>query len=216
MPTTKKNEKKRAGLYGRVSTANHGQDVGLQIEELETVAEQRGWQVVGTYIDEGVSGTKHDRPALDRMLTDVRAGKIDVVAVWRFDRFARSTQHLIQALEEFDSLNVEFFSLREQIDTSTAMGRAMFTIVSAISQLERSLIQERVQAGVNRAKAKGIHCGRPVVDIDVRPALAMLREGRPLNEVANILGVARNTLRRRLIEAGEWPVQKPNQEKDPE
>ena len=197
----------RVALYARVSTSNHGQDVGLQIDELRQVATQRGWVVVGEYIDEGVSGSKESRPALDKLMKDVRGGKVDVVAVWRFDRFARSTQHLIQALEEFRSLNVSFFSLREQIDTTTPMGKAMFTIVAAISELERSIIKERVQAGVNRARAAGKHCGRPVVEMDLRPALALLNEGRALNETASILGVARNTLRRRLETAGQWPIQ---------
>ncbi len=202
--TTKTEKKIRAGLYGRISTTGHGQDVGMQIDELRQVAEQRGW-TTNTYIDEGISGSKESRPALDQMMTDVRAGKLDIVAVWRFDRFARSTQHLIQALEEFKTLNVDFISLREQINTTTPMGRAMFTIVSAISELEKSILIERVQAGVNRAKAAGKHCGRPVKEVDIRPALALFNEGHGLKAVSKMLDVDRATLRRRLVEAGEWP-----------
>jgi DNA invertase Pin-like site-specific DNA recombinase len=194
----------RAALYARVSTTGHGQDVGLQLDELRQVAAQRRWQVV-EYVDEGVSGSQDSRPALDRMMADARRGKLDVVAVWRFDRFARDTRNLLVTLEEFRQLGVEFISLREQVDTSTPMGKAMFTIISAISELERDLIRERVVAGVRRAQAAGKHCGRPRVEMDLRPATALLKEGRSLKETARILGVSRNTLRRRLREVGTWP-----------
>jgi DNA invertase Pin-like site-specific DNA recombinase len=195
----------RAALYARVSTSGHGQDVGLQLDELRQVAAQRGWTFT-EFVDEGVSGSKDRRPALDRMMADARAGKLDVVAVWRFDRFARDTRHLLTAMEEFRALGVAFVSLREQIDTSTPMGKAMFTIISAIGELERDLIRERVVAGVQRAKANGKHCGRPKVAMDLRPAIALLREGRGLKDVAAILKVSRATLRRRLQEEGAWPV----------
>ena len=195
----------RAALYARVSTVAHGQDVGLQLDELRRVAGQRGWQVVGTFVDEGVSGATDRRPALDRLMAEARAGRLDLVAVFRFDRFARSTRHLLVALEEFRQLGVHFVSLHEQVDTSTPMGKAMFTIIAAVAELERDILRERVIAGVRRAQAQGKHCGRPRVEIDLRPAVAMLKEGRSLNEVAGILGVSRATLRRRLREAGEWP-----------
>jgi DNA invertase Pin-like site-specific DNA recombinase len=195
----------RAALYARVSTSGHGQDVGLQLDELRQVAAQRGWTFT-EFVDEGVSGSKDRRPALDRMMADARAGRLDVVAVWRFDRFARDTRHLLTAMEEFRALGVAFVSLREQIDTSTPMGKAMFTIISAIGELERDLIRERVVAGVQRAKANGKHCGRPKVAMDLRPAIALLREGRGLKDVAAILKVSRATLRRRLQEEGAWPV----------
>jgi DNA invertase Pin-like site-specific DNA recombinase len=194
----------RAALYARVSTLGHGQDVGLQLEELRQVAAQRGWDAVD-YVDEGVSGAKDRRPALDRLMADARAGRLDLVAVWRFDRFARDTGHLLAAMEEFRALGVHFVSLREQVDTSTPMGKAMFTIISAIGELERDLIRERVVAGVRRAQASGKHCGRPKVDVDVRPAMALLREGRSLKEVSAILKLPRATLRRRLREVGGWP-----------
>jgi DNA invertase Pin-like site-specific DNA recombinase len=195
----------RAALYARVSTSGHGQDVGLQLDELRQVATQRFW-VAAEFVDEGVSGSKDRRPALDRMMADARAGRLDVVAVWRFDRFARDTRHLLTAMDEFRALGVHFVSLREQVDTSTPMGKAMFTIISAISELERDLIRERVVAGVRRAQAAGKHCGRPKVGMDLRPAVAMLREGRGLKDVSSILKVSRATLRRRLQEAGTWPL----------
>ena len=194
----------RAALYARVSTVNHGQDVGLQLDELRQVAAQRGWHAV-EYVDQGISGAKDSRPALDRLMADAQAGKLDLVAVFRFDRFARDTRHLLVALEEFRQLSVDFVSLREQVDTSTPLGKAMFTIIAAVAELERDILRERVIAGVRRAQAAGKHCGRPRVDMDLRPALALLKEGRSLKEVARILTISRATLRRRLREAGEWP-----------
>jgi DNA invertase Pin-like site-specific DNA recombinase len=196
----------RAALYARVSTVGHGQDPGLQLDELRQVAAQRGWSVSGEFVDLGVSGTVDSRPDLDRMMADARAGKLDLIAVFRFDRFARDTRHLLTALDELRCLGVDFISLREQVDTSTPMGQAMFTIIAAVAQLERDIIRERVVAGVRRAQAAGKHCGRPRVEMDLRPALALLREGRSLKEAARILQVSRNTLRRRLREAGEWPL----------
>ena len=199
-------QQRRAALYARVSTTGHGQDVGLQVEELERVAEQRGWEVIGVYTDKGISGSKDTRPELDDMMAACRRGQVDLVAVWRFDRFARSTRHLLTAMEEFRGLGVDFMSLHEQVDTSTPMGKAMFTIIGAVAELERDILRERVQAGVDRAKAAGKHCGRPRMEMDLRPALALLAQGRTLKETARILGVSRNTLRRRLREQDHWPL----------
>ena len=195
----------RAALYARVSTVGHGQDVGLQLDELRQVAAQRHW-VAQEFVDDGISGSKDRRPALDRLMSEVRAGRVDVVAVWRFDRFARDTRHLLQACEELRQCGVQFVSLREQVDTSTPIGKAMFTIISAIAELEKDILRERVIAGVRRAQAAGKHCGRPKVDVDLRPAVALLREGRTLKDTARILKIDRNTLRRRLREAGIWPL----------
>lgn len=194
----------RAAIYARVSTSNHGQDVEMQLVELRQVAAQRNWKVVGEYVDAGVSGVQESRPALDRLMADARSGKIDVIAVWRFDRFARSTQHLLSALEEFRVLGVSFVSIREQVDTTTPAGKVLFTLIAAISEFERTLIVERVRAGVANAKAKGIHCGRPRRELDVRAAAALIENGHGLREVASMLGLPRSTLRRRLNEAGLW------------
>ena len=196
----------RTALYARVSTS--GQDVGLQLDELRQAAEQRDWNVVDEHKDEGVSGSSDSRPALDRMMTAARAGKLDLVAVWKFDRFARSTSHLVNSLEEFDALGVAFVSLREQVNTSSPMGKAMFTIIAAIAELERDLIRERVIAGVRRAQAAGKHCGRPKVELELRPAVAMLQTGHSLREAAAAVGVSRTTLRRRLREEGAWPIER--------
>ena len=190
----------RVALYARVSTSDRGQDPELQLGELRQVAAQRGWTIIGEFCDVGLSGSVARRPDLDRLMTMARGGKLDAVAVWRFDRFARSTQHLLTALGEFRTFGVEFVSLREQIDTTTPIGKAVFTIVAAVAELERDLIRERVQAGVDRAKAAGKHCGRPKVELDLRAARALLDQGRALREVASMLGLPRSTLRRRLAE----------------
>lgn len=191
----------RVALYGRVSTTNHGQDVGLQMEELRQVAKAKGWQVVGEFVDEGVSGGKSSRPALDKMMSAVREGQVDVVAVWRFDRAARSTQHLLAMLDEFRAHDVDFISLRESIDTSTNIGRMIFTMVSAIAEFERCLIQERVKAGVTRARSQGKTLGRPRRDVDLDLAKMFLDQGHGIRRVAKMMAVPKSTLIRHLDEA---------------
>lgn len=196
----------RAAIYARVSTTGHGQDVGLQLDELRQVARQRGWQVAGEFTDEGISGTAQSRPALDLMMDAARSGKLDLVAVWKLDRLGRSLQHLLGLLDELTTLGVGFVSVRDAgIDTTSPTGRLMLQLLGAFSEYERGLIRERVIAGVRRAQGHGKHCGRPKIEMDLRPALAMLREGRGLKQVARILGTTRATLRRRLEETGEWP-----------
>ena len=196
----------RVALYARVSTVNQGQDVGLQLDELRQVAGQRGWQVAEEFVDEGISGASQSRPALDRMLDDARRGKLDLVVVWKLDRLGRSLQHLLQTLDELQGHGVGFVAVRDAgIDTTTPQGRLLLQLLGAFAEFERAMICERVIAGVRRAQAAGKHCGRPVVEIDIRPAVALLDQGRGLKQVAAIVGVSRSTLRRRLEEAGEWP-----------
>ena len=198
MPTT---TTPRVALYARVSTTGHGQDVGLQLEELRAVAVQRGWQVVGEFIDEGISGGTQSRPALDKLMNAARDGQVDAVAVWRFDRFARSTQHLLAALEEFRRLDVDFISLRESVDTSTSVGKMVFTFLAAVAEFEKALIQERVKAGVARAKAQGKHVGRPRRDIDLDLARLLREQGHGYRRVAKMMGIPKSTLVRHLGEA---------------
>ena len=195
----------RAALYARVSTTGHGQDVGLQLDELRQVAAQRGWEAVA-YVDEGVSGAKDSRPALDRMLVDAREGRLDVVAIWKLDRLARSVRHLLELSDSLNAWGVGLVSIRDaHIDTTTPSGRFTLQILGAVAELERGWVRERVIAGVRRAQAAGKHCGRPKVELDLRPALAMLGQGHGLKTTAKALGVSRATLRRRLVEVGEWP-----------
>ena len=149
----------KVAIYSRVSTQD--QCVDMQISDLRQYCEQRGLRIYKEYSDEGISGTKDRRPALDELMSDARKRKFDAVLCWRFDRFARSTKHLITALEEFRHLGIEFVSFQENIDTSSPLGKAVFTIVSAISELERNIIIERVKAGIRRAKENGKRLGRP-------------------------------------------------------
>jgi DNA invertase Pin-like site-specific DNA recombinase len=193
----KSNGTLRAALYARVSTPEQSAD--MQLDDLRVLARQRGWQAA-EYTD-CVTGAEDRRPGLDRMLAEVRAGHVDVVAVWRFDRFARSTRHLIEALEEFRVRGVEFVSVREQVDTATPMGRAMFAVIAAMAEFERELLRERVTAGMRRAAARGVHCGRPPAPVDTLRAKTLLDTGRSLRHVANVLGIPRSTLQEALAKA---------------
>jgi DNA invertase Pin-like site-specific DNA recombinase len=186
---------KRAGLYARVSTKNNGQDPETQLIALREYAAHRGFQVVDTYVDIGISGAKDRRPQLDRLMADARKRRFDAVLVARFDRFARSTKHLVLALEEFSSLGIDFISLNESIDTSSAMGRMVFTVISDVAELERSIIRERVQAGVDRAKKQGKRFGRPAVIVDRHRVAAMKAAGRSIKSIAKECGLARATVR---------------------
>jgi DNA invertase Pin-like site-specific DNA recombinase len=196
----------RAALYARVSTTGHGQDVGLQLDELRQVAAQRGWSVVEEFVDEGISGAKASRPALDRMMEAARLGKIDVVAVWKLDRLGRSLANLLSTLDELGHHGVGFVSLRDAgIDTTSPAGRLLLQLMGAFAEFERGLIRERVKAGVERAKARGKTLGRPpkvMAPEAVRAAQKLLSEGWSVREAAAATGLARSTLHRRLAAVG--------------
>jgi DNA invertase Pin-like site-specific DNA recombinase len=151
----------RTAIYARVSTSNNGQDPLVQTREMREYCPRRGWTVVDEYVDVGISGTKEKRTELDRLMADAHRRRFDAVVVWRFDRFARSVSHLLRALETFQTLGIEFVSLSEQLDTSTPTGKMVFTVLGAVAELERSLIVERVRAGMRNARAKGKKIGRP-------------------------------------------------------
>src|SRR6202021_3318696 len=136
-----------------------------------------GLDVVGEYVDAGQSGAKDSRSELNKLMDDARKRQFDAIVVWRFDRFARSTKHLLLALEEFRSLGIQFISYQENVDTSTPLGQALFTIVSAVAQLERELIRERVTAGIRNARANGKKLGRPKTLVDHPPVLHLRGKG---------------------------------------
>jgi DNA invertase Pin-like site-specific DNA recombinase len=186
----------RAAIYARVSTTNHGQDVSLQTRELEQFAQARGWHVVGQYLDVGVSGAKDSRPELNRLMAEAHRRKFDVVIVWKFDRFARSVSHLLRALETFNALGVGFVSLSESLDTSTPAGKMVFTVLGAVAELERSLIAERVRAGLRNARAKGKTLGRPRKSVDPTRIENLRSQGLSWRAVAKQLGVGVGTLYR--------------------
>jgi len=183
----------QAAIYARVSTANNGQDPTMQTREMREYCEPRGWQVAGEYVDVGISGTKEKRPELDRLVADAHRRRFDAVVVWRFDRFARSVSHLLRALETFKALGVEFVSLSEQVDTSTPTGKMVFTVLGAVAELERSLIVERVKAGLRNARAKGKRLGRPRKVVDARKVAALRDAGRSWPQIAKQLGVGLGT-----------------------
>ena len=151
----------RTALYLRVSTPDQKPD--LQYDGLRGYAARARLDVVRDYCDVAVSGRREGRPQLNALMSSARNHEIDCVLVWKFDRFARSTRHLLAALEEFDHLGIRFISVQDQIDTDSPMGRAMFTIIGAMAELESSLISERVTAGMKAAEARGKHLGRPPV-----------------------------------------------------
>ncbi len=192
---------KRVALYARVST--NGQDPETQLLALRDYSKARGLEVFSEYVDVGISGSKDSRPALNRLMADARKRRFDAVLVARFDRFARSTRHLVLALEEFDALGVDFISLSESIDTSTPMGRMVYTVIAAVAELERSLIRERVIMGLQRAKAQGKKLGRPKVKANEAQLVRLHEQGLSSREVAKQLGLSPSTVLRRLRAASK-------------
>jgi DNA invertase Pin-like site-specific DNA recombinase len=182
----------KAAIYARVSTNHQGTD--LQLSDVRSYCNRRGWDIAREYVDVGISGTKEKRPELDELLKHARRRYFDAVVVWRFDRFARSTRHLLSALEEFKSLGIQFISYQENIDTSSPMGQALFTMVSAVAQLERDLIRERVTAGVRNARAKGKRLGRPTRIKDQALVASLRKAGKSYREIAASLGVSTSTV----------------------
>lgn len=179
-------------VYARVSTLN-GQSPEMQLREVREYCQRREWTVVTEYIDVGISGAKEKRPELDRLLADAHHRRFDVVVVWRFDRFARSVSHLLRALENFRSQGIEFVSLSEQVDTSTPTGKMIFTVLGAVAELERSLIAERVRAGIRNARAKGKRLGRPRSVVDAAEVTRLRAQGASWRAVGAALGVSAAT-----------------------
>ena len=191
----------RAALYMRVSTVD--QHPENQAHELRKFAEQRGYEIVREYVDHGISGAKVRRPQLDKLLSDARRSPFDVVLVWSCDRLARSTKHFLEILDELNSLGIRFVSQREAIDTEGPLGRAIVVIISAIAELERSLIIERVRAGMRRAKLEGRRIGRAPLDVDKIALVQDRLSGMSLTGVARKYGLSRASVVRFVHEARE-------------
>jgi DNA invertase Pin-like site-specific DNA recombinase len=183
-----------AAVYARISTVNNGQDSSMQTRELAAYCERRGWAVFDTYVDNGVSGKRDSRPALNRLMRDAHARRFDTVICWRFDRFSRSVSHLCRALETFNALDIQFVSLCEQVDTSTPTGKLVFTILGAVAEGERNLIAERVRAGLRNAKAKGKRLGRPTKSVDVARINALRSSGHSWRSIAGAMKLSVGTV----------------------
>lgn len=178
----------RTAVYARVSTVE--QSSSMQIDELRAHCLRREWQLVEEYIDDGVSGSKESRPALNRLMADAKKRKFDTVLVYRFDRFARSMRQLVNALEEFRALGIDFVSLHEGVDTSTPNGRLVFGIFASIAEFERELIRDRVRSGMRAAKNRGIKIGRRRLEIDAEEVKRLLATGATTRGIAKALGIS--------------------------
>jgi DNA invertase Pin-like site-specific DNA recombinase len=192
---------KKAAIYVRVSTTD--QHVESQLYDLRELAAQRGFEVVHEYEDRGVCGKKARRPGLDALMADARRKKFSVVLVAAFDRIARSTRNFLQVIDELDSLEIEFISRREGVATGDAMGRLFVTIISAIAELERSLVVERVKSGMRRARLEGRQIGRARLDVDREQVVQDRRSGMSLTEVASKHNISRASVCRLMKEANE-------------
>ena len=188
MPST---PKKRVAIYARVSTLDKGQDPETQLRQLREYAKRRGFDIAGEYVDYA-TGTNEDRENYQRLLQDARRRLVDVVLVWRYDRFARSTQALINALDEFRTLGVDFISYQEHIDTTTPQGELIFGIFASLAQFKSALISERVKAGMERAKAQGKQVGRSAISTEAQEEIKRLRNQSPpvsIKQISKRLGI---------------------------
>jgi DNA invertase Pin-like site-specific DNA recombinase len=193
----------KVALYGRVSTTDKGQDPELQLRDLRAYTKARGWKIFGEYVDRGESGAKDRRPALDRLMEDARKRRIDGILVWKLDRFGRSLKALVSTLEELRALGIQFVSYTENLDFSTPAGRAMANLIGVFAEFERDLIRERVRAGIQNAKSKGVRVGRrPLVDERI---LSMVRDrkgrGISIRSISKELGLSRSVIHRAVARA---------------
>ena len=184
-----------AALYARVST-NNGQNPEMQLAELRQYCQRRGFEISGEYVDNGVSGAKERRPQLDRLLADCRRRLVDAVVVYRYDRFARSLRQLVNALDEFRSLGIDFISLHEGVDTSTPNGRLVFGIFASIAEFERELIRDRVKSGIAAARRTGTRLGRPRVFVDRNRIVSLRKQGLAWATIAEQMDLGEGTIRR--------------------
>jgi DNA invertase Pin-like site-specific DNA recombinase len=181
----------RAALYARCSTHDKGQDPQLQLAPLREYCERRDFIITGEYVDNGISGTKDRRPQLDRLLNAARKRQVDLILVWKLDRFGRSLKQLVMALDELSTLGIGFISYQDNLDLTTPQGRLMFHIIGAMAEFEQALIRERVKAGIENARRKGKKLGRRPLPKVKHDNIHKLRlQGLSLREIANKLEVS--------------------------
>jgi DNA invertase Pin-like site-specific DNA recombinase len=196
----------RVALYARISTLNHGQDPEVQLRELRVYCERRGFEIAGEFIDKGISGSREQRPALDKLMAVCRKRLVAAVVVYRYDRFARSLRQLVNALEEFNSLDIDFISLHEGVDTSTPNGRLVFGIFASVAEFERHLTRDRICSGLAAAKAKGKRVGRPRVAVDALRIASLRREGYSWSQITAKTGVTKGTAQRAAASLPKTPI----------
>lgn len=196
-----KSASRRVALYARVSTDS--QTTENQLQELRAVAARQGWEIVCEYIDRGVSGAKgrEGRPQFDRLLKAATRREFDMIASWSVDRLGRSLQHLVQFMADIQAKGVGLYLHQQAIDTSTPSGKALFQMCGVFAEFERSMIQERVKAGLARAVKDGKTLGRPPVSVKVeRQVLAARARGDGMLKIAKALGIGTGTVQRIVSE----------------
>ena len=197
-----KDQKIRAAIYCRVSTIDKKQDTNLQLTPLHDYCTARKWDIAGEYIDKGISGSKDQRPALDRLMNDAKKLKINCIIVWKLDRWGRSLKHLINSLSELQNLGVSFISYQENIDFSTPAGKMMFHIIGAMAEFERELIRERVRAGIQNAQKKGIKVGRRALsEITHNDVMELRSKGHSIRNIAKKLHLSVGSVHKTLSKA---------------
>jgi DNA invertase Pin-like site-specific DNA recombinase len=187
----------QAAIYGRVSTVTN-QSTDMQVRDLRQLADRRSFEVVHEYLDEGFSGAKSSRPALDRMLADAKRGKFRILLVWKLDRLGRSLAHLVRLLEDLRAWNVELVSFSEGLDFTTTTGKLLYQMLSAFSEFERDCISERVRSGLRNARAKGKRLGRPRVFADASRIATLRAQGRSWREIVSETGISKGSAQRAL------------------
>lgn len=190
----------KVAIYARVSTSDKGQDINLQLSDLRAYADARGWKIFKEYLDIGESGSKEQRPAFSQLMEDARKRKIDIVLVWRLDRFGRSLKHLIVSLDELRTLGIGFVSYKESLDFTTATGRLMFHLLGAFSEFEEELIRERVKASVAHAKAKSKRLGRrPLIDTRLLGTITSMRDkGLSIRKISDELRISKSLVHKSI------------------
>ncbi len=192
---------RRVALYARVSTLHGQQYPEMQLSELREYVSRRGLSIHEEYVDQGISGSKESRPALNHLMSDAQRCRFDAVLVWKIDRFGRSLKHLVNSLADLSAYGIAFISLRDNLDLSTPSGRLMFQIIGAMAEFERALIQERVRAGLRNAKAKGKRIGRPRQHVDSAKVLEFRAQGFSWRDVSKRLGLGLGTVYRAVASA---------------
>jgi len=183
----------KAAIYARVSTTDKGQDTEVQLSALRPFCTSRNWEYT-EYVDEGASGAKESRPASNQLMKDARQRKIDVIIVWKLDRFSRSLRHLVNTLNDLQSLGIDFVSYSEHLDFTTPTGKLMVNIIAAFAQFERDLMSERIKAGMQHVKSKGKHVGRkPIAPVDVKKVIDDYEKARESSHPTSVRAIAKRT-----------------------